>query len=132
MIVVDASCLFEVLTSHPRADPISARLALEEGHAAPHLVDVEVYGVIRREFFRGALDRTAARQAVERLAAWPGERYPHHLFLTRAWALRDSVSGPDSMYVALAETLGATLLTADARLAAARGPRCPIELAPEA
>ena len=31
-------------------------------------------------------------------------------------------------YVALAEALSATLLTADARLARAPGPRCPVEV----
>ncbi len=35
------------------------------------------------------------------------------------------------MYVALAEVLGATLLTIDYRLAAATGPRCRIETVPD-
>lgn len=128
MLVVDASCLFEVLAATERAEPIRQRLALDEDHVAPHVVDVEVFSMIRRERLLGRLDATAARQAVRDLEAWPGERFGHRLLLARAWRLRDSVRGWDAMYVALAEALGATLLTSDARLAAASGPECEIEL----
>ncbi len=127
MLVVDASCLCEVLIGTPGAEAVRDRLAAEEDQAAPHVVDVEVLGVVRREHMRGRLDRTAAAQAIEDLEAWPGERFGHRLLLARAWELRDTVRGPDAMYVALAEALDAVLLTTDRRLAAAPGPRCEIE-----
>jgi predicted nucleic acid-binding protein len=130
MLVVDASCLCEVLIGAPRAEAIRERLAADDDHAAPHIVDVEVFGVVRREHLRGRLDGTEATQAVEDLEAWPGERFGHRLLLARAWELRDAVRGWDAMYVALAEALDAVLLTADRRLAAARGPTCPIEALP--
>jgi predicted nucleic acid-binding protein len=130
MMVVDASCLCEVLIGAPRAEAIRERLAADDDHAAPHIVDVEVFGVVRREHLRGRLDRTEATQAVEDLAAWPGERFGHRLLLARAWELRDAVRGWDAMYVALAEALQAVLVTTDRRLAAARGPTCPIEALP--
>jgi predicted nucleic acid-binding protein len=76
----------------------------------------------------GDLDRTAADQAVDDLPAWPGERYGRRALLHRAWELRDTIRSWDGLYVALAEALDATLLTADSRLAAARGPRCTIEV----
>jgi predicted nucleic acid-binding protein len=66
-------------------------------------------------------------QAVEDLGAWPGERFGHRLLLERAWQLRESVRGWEAMYVALAEALGAPLVTTDRRLAAAKGPTCSIE-----
>ena len=56
------------------------------------------------------------------------ERYGHRPLIARAWELRDTVRGWDAMYVALAEALGAVLVTLDARLATARGPTCRIEL----
>jgi predicted nucleic acid-binding protein len=127
MLVVDASCLLEVLIGGPGAEAIGQRLSGDVDHAAPHIVDVEVFGVIRREHLTGRLDRTEAVQAVEDLAAWPGERFGHRLLLERAWELRESVRGWDAMYVALAEALGAILVTTDRRLAAARGPTCSIE-----
>lgn len=127
MLVIDASCLVESLTRGPLAEAVGDRVAADEDHAAPHIVDVEVFGVVRRELLRGTLDRTAATQAIENLEAWPGERFGHRPLLTRAWELRDSVRGWDAMYVALAEALDATLVTMDRRLAAAHGPTCRIE-----
>jgi len=127
MIVVDASCLFEVVTDTERAEAIRRRLAADPDHAAPHIVDVEVFGLIRRDHLRGSLDQTSAALAVGDLRSWPGERYGHRGLLERAWGLRHSVRGWDAVYVALAEALGASLVTLDVRLARADGPRCHIE-----
>jgi predicted nucleic acid-binding protein len=127
MLVVDASCLAEVLIGSPGADAVRARLAADD-HAAPHVVDVEVFGVVRRELMVGQLDPTAAELAIQDLRAWPGERFSHRLLLSRAWELRETVRGWDAMYVALAEALDATLITTDRRLASATGPTCPIEV----
>lgn len=128
MLVVDASCLYEVVTGTPRAEPIRRRLAEVGDLLAPSIVDVEVLGVIRRWHLLGELDDTAARLAVAELRDWPGERFHHRPFLERAWELRANVRGWDAMYVALAEATGAILVTLDAALAAAPGPRCRIEL----
>jgi predicted nucleic acid-binding protein len=127
MLVLDASCLYEVVIGGTEAEPVRRRLAGDEDQAAPHLIDVEVFGVIRREHHRGTLDATTADQGIEDLRTWPGERFGHQLLLPRAWELRATVRGPDAMYVALAEALGATLLTTDERLARAPGPTCRVE-----
>lgn len=132
MLVVDAGCLFEVVAATPGAPTIRERLADEEDQTAPHIIDVEVFSVIRKHHLLGHLDDTAARQAVDDLHDWPGERVGHRLLLHRAWELRTTVRGWDAMYVVLAEALGATLLTTDRRLARADGPRCHIELVPGA
>ncbi|EHB54941.1 PilT protein domain protein [Mycolicibacterium rhodesiae JS60] len=128
MLVVDASCLFEVVADTPRAQEIAARLALDTDHAAPHVIDVEVLGTIRALHLRGHLDPTAARQAVGDLRDWPGQRFAHRWLMDRAWELRESLRGWDAFYVALAEAFDATLLTLDARLARAHGPTCRIEV----
>lgn len=128
MLIVDASCLYEVVADGTLAESVRQRMAADPDHAAPHVVDVEVIGVIRRHHSLGRLDDTAAAQAVEDLREWPGERFGHQPLLDRVWALRDSVRGWDAAYVALAEALGGTLLTLDARLAAATGPRCRFEV----
>lgn len=126
MQVVDASCLVELVTDGEAAGRVRAALDAEDLFAAPHVVDVEVLGVVRRDHQRGILDRTEARLAIERLQAWPGERFGHTLLLPRAWELRDTVRGWDAMYVALAEVLDGRLVTLDERLASATGPRCRI------
>lgn len=128
MLVVDASALFEVVAHTPGAEAVHWRLIADPDHAAPHVVDVEVFGVIRRAHLEGRLDGTAAVQAVADLRDWPGERYGHRHLLARAWELRATVRGWDAAYVALAEALDATLVTMDGRLAAATGPECRIEV----
>ena len=128
MLVVDASCLFEVVADTPGAELVRARLETDEDQAAPELVDAEVIGVIRRQRLLGALDATAAGQAVDDLREWPGERYPHRHLLGRAWEMYETVRTWDAFYVALAEIWDATLITTDARLARAPGPRCSIEV----
>lgn len=130
MLVVDAGCLYEVVADTQPADLIRSRLAADEDHAAPHIIDVEVVNVIRRHELLGLLDPTAALQAVADLHDWPGERYGHRGLLARVWELRHNVRGWDAFYVALAEALDATLLTIDKRLARAVGPACSIELIP--
>ncbi len=130
MLVVDASCLVEVVADTPRAAAIAARLARDADQAAPQVVDVEVMGVIRGLWLRGRLDNTAAGQAVADLRDWPGQRFGHRLLIDRAWELRESVRGWDAFYVALAEAFDATLLTMDVRLSRAHGPRCRVEVIP--
>jgi predicted nucleic acid-binding protein len=130
MLVVDASVLFEVVTGTSRAETLRQQLVADVDQVAPHLIDAEVFGVIRTHHARGWLDTTAADQAVEDLRDWPGERMSHRPLLGRAWELRSSVRGYDALYVALAEAMDAALLTTDARLARAPGPRCPIVVPP--
>lgn len=128
MIIVDASCLFEVVADTTRSEEVRTRMAADTEHLAPHVIDVEVLGVIRRHALEGLLDPTAAGQAVADLRDWPGERFPHRQLLDRAWELRATVRGWDAMYVALAELFDATLVTLDERLARAPGPRCAVEV----
>ncbi len=130
MLIVDASCLYEVLAGTPGAEQIRRRLAADGDHAAPHVIDVEVLGVIRRDFLLGRLDATAATQAIDDLRDWPGDRFGHRPFLVRAWELRANVRGWDAMYVALAEALQATLITTDERLGRVPGLLCPVEVMP--
>lgn len=96
--------------------------------AAPHVIDAEVLGVIRRDLMLERLDLTAATQAVEDLRDWPGERFGQRMLLARAWELRARVRSWDALYVALAEAMGATLLTLDQRLTRVRGLDCHVEV----
>ena len=49
MLVVDASCLFEVVADTRRAGAIASRLAADTEQVAPEVIDVEVLGVIRAQ-----------------------------------------------------------------------------------
>lgn len=129
LIVADASVVVEVVTGTAIGTFASERMMEAAVLAAPHIVDVEVLGVLRLKEMKGSLDRTAARQAAEDLAVWPADRYGHRSFVGRMWELRSTVRTWDAAYVALAEALGAVLLTTDGRLARASGPKCAIEVA---
>ena len=128
MLIVDASCLYEVVADGVQAASLRTRMARDADQVAPHVVDAEVLGIIRRDLMRGRLDRTAASQAVEDLRDWPGERYGHRVLLARAWELRDRVRTWDALYIALAEALDGTLLTLDGRLGRVAGLECSVEV----
>lgn len=128
MIVVDASVLAEVVIDGPAAERLRARLAADDDHLAPELIDAEVLAVIESHHRGGLIDLTAAALAIRDLRTWPGERWPLAPLIGRCWELRDNVRAYDAFYVALAEQLGAPLMTLDAKLRAAPGPRCAIEL----
>lgn len=128
-MVLDASALFELVAGGEAFDDVARLVRRDDDLAAPHVIDVEVLGVIRqRHLVARDLDATAAAMAVDLLRRWPGQRVAHGPLLGRAWQLRHTVRGWDAMYVALADVLGATLVTRDRRLAGAPGPRCAIEV----
>ena len=94
---------------------------------APELLDLEVVAVIRKALFAGVLDERRAAIALADLADLDLERVSHRPLLVRIWELHPNITPYDAAYVALAETIAATLVTADRPLAQAPGPRCQIE-----
>lgn len=130
MIVVDASVVVTALADDgDDGDRVRDRLR-DERLLAPHLIDIEVTSAWRRLSARGDLDDRRAAQALADLQSMRIERVPHGSLLGRCWQLRDTLTSYDAAYVALAELTGSLLLTADAKLAAASGPECEIEVLP--
>lgn len=127
MLVVDASVIAPVVAdAGPDGVRFRQRLHSEQV-AAPDLLRVEVLSVICRQLRFGTLDVTQAEQAVTDLLDLPITVYPTAPLLLRCWQLRDNLTAYDACYIALAETLGSSVLTADARLSRAPGTRCAIE-----
>ncbi|MFP5387947.1 MAG: type II toxin-antitoxin system VapC family toxin [Thermoleophilia bacterium] len=128
MIVVDASVLAPALADDEGdGDLVRARLHGEQ-LAAPELIDLEVLSTFRRAARAGTLDDRRSSQALADLAALPLQRVSHLPLLPRIWELRNNLTAYDAAYVALAEALGALLLTADGPLARAPGVRCKVEV----
>lgn len=126
MIVVDASAAVSALLN---AGPARRALADEQLHA-PHLIDSEVANALRRGVTARRLDAGAAWTALDRWRRLGMTRYPVVGLLGRLWELRENVSAYDASYIALAELLDCSLVTADARLGRAPGTRCPITVVP--
>ena len=126
MIVVDASAAVAGLLS---AGPARRALADEHLHA-PHLIDSEVANTLRRASAAGRLDADAAWAALDTWRRLGMTRYPAYSILDRIWHHRDNLSAYDATYVALAELLGCSLVTADGRLGRAPGIDCVITVVP--
>jgi predicted nucleic acid-binding protein len=128
VIVVDASVLVTALADDA-ADGRRARKRLSgERLVAPSVIDLEVVSAWRRLCAAGHIPPDRARQAISDLEAFPVERVAHTPFLKRCWDLRDNVTPYDAAYIAVAEAIGCTLVTADERLCSAPGARCVFEL----
>lgn len=129
MIVADASIVANAV-GDGGADGAAARAVLraERDLAAPDLVDVETVSVLRRRWLAGDLTARRFRSAIADLGDLPITRHPTSPFMPRAYELRANVTPYDAAYIGLAEALGCDLVTADARLATAPGPRCRIRI----
>lgn len=129
MIVLDASAAVEWLLNRPLEDAVGQRLwRTGQTRHAPHLLSVEVAQVVRRLVRQGEASSQRGSEAIVDLADLGVERYAHELLLPRMWTLRENLTAYDAVYVALAETLQAPLVTLDARLAEAPGHAAEIDL----
>jgi predicted nucleic acid-binding protein len=122
VIVVDASAAVLGLLN----DGDARRTIATDRLAAPHLVDSEIAQAIRAQVRRGAVGTADGHRALGQWARLGIERFAAIGLLDRVWELRDNLTSYDATYVALAEALDCALLTGDARLARAPGPKCPM------
>jgi predicted nucleic acid-binding protein len=129
VIVLDASAAVDWLLQTPEGRRIEERIySPNQSLHAPHLLDLEVGQVLRRLVREAVISARRAEEAVQDLVDLRVTRYPHFVFLPRIWQLRHNLSAYDASYVVLAEELGATLVTRDARLASASGRAIAVEV----
>ena len=128
MIVVDASVVVNALVDDTSVGHRARQRLRGERLVAPEVVDLEVISALRRLTASGEVGEQRADQAVADLDDLRLQRVPHRPLLPRCWELRANLTPYDAAYVAVAEALDTTLLTADRRLADAPGPACTIEV----
>lgn len=125
-MVLDASAAVELLLRTSGGARLAERLETGGPVHAPHLIDVEVAHVVRRLVMLRLLDPRSGAEALQDLADLDIERHPHTFLLGSIWRLRHNLTAYDAAYVALAEVLGQTLVTGDARMAGA--PSLPVDV----
>jgi predicted nucleic acid-binding protein len=122
-VVVDASAVVRALVDyHPEAIDWLSRIAREEVSAAcPDLLYAEVANALLVKQRAGSLSFAKAKRVIDAAAAAPFARQTLRNLAVPAWGVANErgLSAYDACYVVLAETMGATLLTADRRLASA-------------
>ncbi len=129
LIVLDASAAIEWLLQTPDGQRIERRIyAHNETLHAPHLLDLEVAQVLRRMVRQDLVSSHRAAEAIRDLQDLRLNRYAHAIFLPRIWQMRDTLSAYDAVYIALAETLRAPLITRDSRLASLPGLSASVEV----
>jgi predicted nucleic acid-binding protein len=125
-IVCDASVLVALLLDNgPDGQWVTETLAGSD-LAAPNLVQFESANIIRRHELAGIIGTDQAAQAHADLLDLAIELWPYELLAARARELRHNLSSYDASYVALAELIGAMLVTLDERIAGAPGLRCTV------
>jgi predicted nucleic acid-binding protein len=121
MIVADASVIVRGLE---RSESPARLLLIDEDLHVPFLVDQEIAHALRGQVRRGVTTQDVACGRLERWQYFGARRHSSQWALGRIWELRDNLTAYDASYVALAESLGCPLATADRRLARAPGTRC--------
>lgn len=86
---------------------------------APALCDVEFASALRRALRTGLLSTDRADEALRDYRDLPMTRHGHLGLQSKIIALREHFSAYDAAYIVLAQGLGASLITADERLARA-------------
>lgn len=116
--VLDASALIEYLLRTPIGERLERTIRVPGADLhVPALCDFEVAAVLRRGLLGG---RLASQRAAEALADYldlPLTRHGHQHLVQRVLSLRANFSAYDATYAALAEALGAGVVTADERFA---------------
>lgn len=114
MSVVDCSVLVAVLVGECSDADIIRQIA--DGFHAPDHLDVEVVSALRGLTMGRKLSDERAAVAIARFNRLRITRCPFASLSGRVWQLRHQYTPYDAAYIALAELLDVSLLTADANL----------------
>lgn len=126
MIVLDNSALIEYLVGDNEIGRRVRHLLAGQEVAVPHVIELECLSVLRRLVRHGNLDSIRAEEAFELFRRLPLHRHDHASSLARIWELRHNMTPYDAAFAALAEQVGASLVTADRKFEKTPGLRCQV------
>jgi predicted nucleic acid-binding protein len=124
-VVLDASAFVDAI-AQPKGigRDVSHHLEYFTEWFVPEGFELEVAHALRGITIRGVLNWEEYGVQVNRLSELPVTRVPASILLDRVATLGRTIGAYDAAFVALAELLHVPLLTSDARLTRASGPRC--------
>jgi predicted nucleic acid-binding protein len=130
LIVADASAIVDLLAADDsRRQAIRDRLSSGDAVFVPAHLDIEVISALRALARRSEILAADAPALIKVLQRMPIRREPlTPLVADRVWRLRENMTAYDAGYAALAEQIGASLLTCDKKYTTTPGLRCTIEL----
>ena len=126
MIVIDNSALIEYLIAGNELGRRIRKLLIGQEVAAPQSIELECISVLRRLARRGELDENRAEAAFLLFRRMGIRRFDHEPLLSRIWELKDNMTPYDAAFAALAEQLGASLVTVDNKFGNTPGLRCQV------
>ena len=129
MTVIDCSAMVELLAAKTRTgDAIASRVTAAQTLYAPWLLDGEVISALLGLMRGQKISGQEADAALSNYRAFPVERQDVLPLWPRLKSLHANLSAYDAQYVALAEALDVSLITADARIKRSGVARCKIEV----
>jgi predicted nucleic acid-binding protein len=129
LTVIDCSAMIELLVAKTQTgDAIARRVTTAQTLYAPYLLDGEVISALLGLRRGQKISEQEADAALSNYRAFPVERQDVLPLWPRLKILHANLSAYDAQYVALAEALNISLITADARIKRSGAPRCKVEV----
>jgi predicted nucleic acid-binding protein len=129
-VVIDASLVIRLLSNRRADELLRRRLAGRLTLHAPQLIDAEVASGVRGLLLGRKVESARGAEMLDDFASLPIRRHPMLPYQRRVIELRHNLTAYNAFYVALAESLGMPLITADAKLAMSSGHTADVQTYP--